>query len=744
MVPFAVVSSIAALALAACPQPLATDDDPDSDPIYYEIPPGTVDGSVFDVAVAGHTLYLAGNFGMIGEETGSGLPILASTGAKPENYPNLGINGAVYAAAPDGTGGWYVGGTFTKVGSATRNGIARINADGSLHAWNPNALDSGDYPASVRAIFVHGSLVYVGGTFWKIGGQSRRQLAAIDADGLATDWNPNPNYTTVDGLRAVGNKLYVLGDFTNIAGTSRPYMAAFSLTDGSFLASGAPAVGGRVHDLAFDATYAYAVGDFNEIGGVTRTRIARFSISSNTVDSGWYPAGGADGSCSAVAVDGMSGRVLVGGVFSTIGGQSIPRFAALSGTDGSPIADAVPETEGGGVHSLEIANGLVYAGGSFVEMDGEFRPCVAAFDPADGALSTWNPGASRGENSVVYALSAAGDRLFVGGDVQIIGGFKRRNLAAIDLRTGEPTSWNPGADAPVNSIALGDGVLYALGGFGTLGGASRRYLGAVSLTTGLATAFAPEPDLRVNAIALAPDRLYAGGDFTQIGGAPRSRLAALSLANGSALAWDPDVGDYAPDDTGSVEGIAVSGSTVYVVGWFPSIGGAPRSCLAALDSSTGAALAWNPFAEIGSEPDNGIRHVFAASGAVFVFGYFQNAGATVRNSAAAFDATSGALLPWDPDFGIGGNCPHKVVMRGGMFYLAGGFASVGGAARASSLAAISTAGALSDWDPSMPGGLARCIAVSDTMIFAGGDFTEVDGLARRNVVSFSRETGVPY
>src|SRR6187402_1396866 len=94
-------------------------------------------GSVSTIVRHGNTIYLGGAFTYIGPNLPNGADIDATTGA-----PNLAFdipNGNVSTAVPDGSGGWYIGGSFTSIGGQTRNRIARINADGSLHAWNPNA-----------------------------------------------------------------------------------------------------------------------------------------------------------------------------------------------------------------------------------------------------------------------------------------------------------------------------------------------------------------------------------------------------------------------------------------------------------------------------------------------------------------------------------------------------------------------------------------------------------------------------
>jgi hypothetical protein len=103
--------------------------------------------------------------------------------------------------------------------------------------------------------------------------------------------------------------------------------------------------------------------------------------------------------------------------------------------------------------------------------------------------------------------------------------------------------------------------------------------------------------------------VYAGGNFTNIGGQPRTNLSAIDSA-GAATAWNPGAGGAVVSP--SVSTIAVSGSTIYVGGWFATAGGQSRSNVAALDS-TGAATAWNPNA-------NGAVYALAVSGSTIVTG----------------------------------------------------------------------------------------------------------------------------
>jgi hypothetical protein len=81
--------------------------------------------------------------------------------------------------------------------------------------------------------------------------------------------------------------------------------------------------------------------------------------------------------------------------------------------------------------------------------------------------------------------------------------------------------------------------------------------------------------------------------FTTIGGQPRNGLAALDAASARVTAWNPRPEGWSralPE----VLALMVQGGTVRVGGDFERIGGQPRVCLAAVDTVTGAATAWDP------------------------------------------------------------------------------------------------------------------------------------------------------
>jgi hypothetical protein len=132
----------------------------------------------------GKTLFLGGNFHSFGPRTGSLVPIDAASGKALPAYPKA--DGTIEAIAPDGKGGFYVGGSFRRIGNAARRGLAHILADGSVDASFQASVDG-----NVAAIAISGDRVFVGGAFSSLGGQPRPLAGAVDAaTGAVTSWAP--------------------------------------------------------------------------------------------------------------------------------------------------------------------------------------------------------------------------------------------------------------------------------------------------------------------------------------------------------------------------------------------------------------------------------------------------------------------------------------------------------------------------------------------------------------------------
>ena len=183
------------------------------------------------------SLYVGGNFTTIGGESRNSLAKLSTSGTgaadatwNPSPTQPYGAEFTlVEALLLDTSNNIYVGGNFANIGGQTRNAVARLSVAGAGAAdatWNPKA--DGDVTSFVLDGSGH---IYAGGNFlgfdspvFGIGGGVRNSVARLSTSGIgAADcyWIANANGPVAALALDATNDLYVGGNFSNIAGTSK-------------------------------------------------------------------------------------------------------------------------------------------------------------------------------------------------------------------------------------------------------------------------------------------------------------------------------------------------------------------------------------------------------------------------------------------------------------------------------------------------------------------------------------------
>ncbi len=612
------------------------------------------------------TRYFGGDFTVFRPwDTGGGALVGASTGDVNSTFPK--VTGYIWAAASDGSGGFYIGGRFSCIGpnisggcdgvdDFPRNNAAHINADGSVDpSWNPNPNQD------VEAIAVSGSTVYLAGFFntVTIGGITtpRNAAAAVTTAGALTAWNPNPN-SSVRALAVSGSNVYLGGWFTNVGGQPRNRAAAVNNTNGAA--------------TSWNPNVSFVV--------------------------------------NALAV--LESTVYLGGAFTTVGGQA-RNYAAAVTTDGAGTLTPWNPNLNSGVNAIAVLGSTVYLGGWFTTVQGADRNYAAAVNNTNGAATSWNPN----PNSGVFAIGVSGSNVYLGGrftTVTVAGITTLRNRAAALDTDGTLTPWNPNLSGggDVHAIGVLGSTVYLGGWFNTAGGTTRNRAAALD-TDGALTGWNPNLDNRVSAIGVLGSTVYLGGDFTTAGAdaTPRSRAAAVTTSGaGTLTSWNPNLNN-------GVNAIAVLESTVYLGGWFDNVGGQTRRRAAAVDATTGIATDWNP------NLDNGVYAIAVLGSTVYLGGAFDTAGATPRSRAAAVTTSgTGTLTDWNPNLN---NDVLALAVSGSNVYLGGWFNTVGAGdevATRNSAAAVDTDGALTSWNPNLNNAV-RAIGVLGSTVYLGGDFT---------------------
>lgn len=321
---------------------------------------------------------------------GCGVPLYKSSGKRWSKYPVIKA-GSVCTAIHDGQGGFFIGGSFTEVGSIPRNNIAHVLPDGTVDPyWNPNA------DGTVRAIVKVGQKFYVGGSFNRIGGKVRNFIACLDSSGRATPWNPNANLP-VTAISVWDSNIYVGGFFSAIGGKQRNYLACLDNT--GRVTPWNPNPNWFVTSLAIAPPYIYVAGKFTRIGGQQRNYLA--CLDTSGLLTSWNPNPNDDVGFITIS----DGKIFVcDSFFDTIAGQHRRGIACLD-TSGNTTTWNPEVDDYGIIRSVAIDEQNVYIAGSFTKIDGKPRKNVACIDHS-GNVTSWNPKISNDAYSIALSNSA--------------------------------------------------------------------------------------------------------------------------------------------------------------------------------------------------------------------------------------------------------------------------------------------------------------------------------------------------
>ncbi len=615
--------------------------------------------------------------------------------------------GTVYAMAWQANGQVIVGGSFERVNGVPRNNLARLNADGSLDdAWNPDAN------ATVKAIAVSGTNIIVGGLFTNVGGQVRYRVASLNyqnGQALPSTWAQGAN--------------------------------------------------GEVRSLAIYGSAVYAGGVFTQIAGVGRARLARLDL------GGVAHAAFTNGANDAVnALVMLTSNLLVGGDFSQIGGQARSYLHKVSGWSGSAMSwNGRPDLP---VSALAFSGSYLFAGGGFLSISSTNRPLVARLDDTTGHLLTsWNAGMTF--PGLVSALAISGDSLLLAGSFTNVGAAARQGFAKVSLVSGaESTSWSNGPDDDIKAMVVSGTNVLIGGSFSTFGPAWASGITRL-LTNGTRdvtfTARVCDPGIVYCINTQFDGRILIGGTFASVDGVERPGSARfftdgsldaswLSRADGSVKMILPygtniylagtfssldgrdcyGVGKVSGQDglllagwtnriKGLVSGIAADGTHLYAGGQITNINGQTFRYLARfLHAGHRVDTSWAPVCS------NSIFALAADGTHLYVGGAMRYLNGGVTNLARITLATGVADLTWRP---APNDWVQILACDVSNVYAAGYFNQIGGLSM-DRLARVRKVGAGvvdAAWDPSPQGGSLYALHLDGEWVYAGGSFTSIGG-----------------
>jgi uncharacterized delta-60 repeat protein len=197
-----------------------------------------------------------------------------------------------------------VGGAFTQYSGSTKNYIVRLNTNGTADtgsSWN-QGVGLNDAPSAL--LVQPDQKIIVGGAFSTYSGSTKNYIVRLNTDGTAdtgSSWNQGVGFSI-----SVGNGVF----------------AAALQSDGKIVA------GGR----------------FTTYSGSAVTRIARLN-SNGTLDTTFVQGSGFGGNVSSITVEPITGKLLIGGEFTTYSGSTANRIVRLN-TNGTIDSTFIPPSGG--------------------------------------------------------------------------------------------------------------------------------------------------------------------------------------------------------------------------------------------------------------------------------------------------------------------------------------------------------------------------------------------------------------
>src|ERR1044071_161095 len=267
-----------------------------------------------------------------------------------------------------GSGYEYYGTSFTRIGGRLRNNIARLDPrTGLADSFDPNA-DGGVSAITIDA----GGQILVGGGFTNSGGQLRNHIARLHGNtGMADSFDPNADgavrVITIDA----DNRILTGGDFSNIGGQERDHVARLNHNSGL-----ADAFDPRTFGLGETIRTVVLLPDSTILSCgfyYRRTGMHRLDPLTGLI----LPTPNVDATVTSVGLR-ASGEILVGGTFSSAGGVYPPR-RYVAEFDGTTFAlDSFDPGANGRVYAMVLQpGGDVLIGGEFTTIGGQARNYIA-------------------------------------------------------------------------------------------------------------------------------------------------------------------------------------------------------------------------------------------------------------------------------------------------------------------------------------------------------------------------------
>jgi hypothetical protein len=638
----------------------------------------------------------------------------------------------------------------------------------SLHAQHPQSagVHQFEFSGTGGVALQSDGKVVLWGIFTEVNGLPRDGLARLNEDGTVDlTWIPAP-IPFIQHVEVAGPEILVVSRTDDASFTDITLLFTFLDPLTAAVVEQHQLDVNRVPEaVVFDADHIYISGGMTLINEVERMSPVRLVRATGEVDAAFDPARGE--SLNIEHMELAFGGLFVAGRFTTISGEPRVNIAKLN-LDATGTVDMdweLPFTRQSTfedeITGIAVAGDHLYVSGQFIELAGNPVQFVGRVDGDDGTVDPqWRPLQASTFDYFVEdgtGIAVAGNYAYFSGygiDTPAIGlnGLGRAPISGPDAGVVD-ASFKPvlgRGDGSINQLVRNEQGIYLSGYFDSLsqdlGGplVDAVGIGLLDESTGAPKANLAAHNLRQGAqvtsvVALDDGSVIVGGGFVRVDGRFRRGLCQFD-ANGD-LVESFDLPVSSGPDNYIVDTLYRDGADVYVSGRFSHVGESiERNGLFRMTVDGSVDTTWDPEITEGT-----VDAILRIGDYVYLGGRFRGIGGTSQARLARVDVSGSGEVDTDWANMTWSNTEFILTMVADETHLyAGGLFEVGAADSLARFPLSGTGIRDTSWNPVIRRGSREgwvySLLVDDNHVYLSGDFNAVNSVSRIGLARVSKSS----
>lgn len=531
---------------------------------------GNIDWILFSCIQSDGKIIIGGDFSILNSTTINRIARLNTDGTLDSSFnTGSGTDNSVNSISIQNDGKIIIGGNFTSFNGIVRNGIARLNINGSLDStFNPGSgaanfgTEMSNKSVNTTLIGNNGKII-IGGKFTLYNSTIRNKITQLNANGTldfsfnaGTGANGTVNATVIQN----DGKIIIGGEFSTFNGIPRNGIVRLNVdgtVDTSFnVGTGFTGTGIGIQNYLIPNVATISIqndgkivvgGNFSTYNDNLRPSIIRLNTDGSR-DQTFNPTAIIQGNTLATAIQ-SDGKILIGGTFN-INNSTGNKYIARLNTDGS--LDSTFDFNNGPnnvVRTISIQNiGKIIIGGSFTTYNGYSRNRIVRIN-TDGSVDlTFNY--VSGANNIIHTTAIQSDKkIIIGGQFTTYNGISINRIARLNIDGTLDGTFNTGFGANGNVFCIGlqsDEKIIIGGSFIEFNNINRKGIARLNTNGQLDTSFDPGAGISninestnistinfsIYGISIQNDgKIIIGGYFSSFSQIGRNRVARINGDN---------------------------------------------------------------------------------------------------------------------------------------------------------------------------------------------------------------------